>query len=1673
MMVSLHSSNNRPKLMLSNKLLSYCLMVLVALPFSPTYGQAYDLELSKSTIAAGISSYGVPIPFNITISNTGLSDVTNVEVVDYVPAGYDFVSSDNPDWSFDILTGQATRTIVGPIEAGVDSLLTIFLRPVPVLNAADWVNAAEIAGARDINGSDINALDTDSNYDSTQGNMDALEDDYDEASVFVYDLALRKALSPSMTSYTYGDDIDFILTVFNQGSDTVRDVQVREFFAEGFVYNQSANAAAGWLDDEPIPYAILPDLIAPGDSASIVVRLELSQMMFDGRAWDNYATIDSAFTTAGVALIDDADSTPGTNSISENSVLPASSDDDNILGGGPSAGEDEDDHDVASIEIFDFALTKVREATVTPSFSYGQTVIFNNTVFNQGNQQGDSVIVVEYIPCGFRFVSFINPGWTYDDTSRKAYFNLVPAPMPGGDMVVPIVLVVEPCFDDPSTNWVNNAEIVAAVDTFGIRRDDIDSTPDDNQENDAGGNVNDGVTDNSLVGVGVVDEDDSDPATLEILDWALKLTIESPDTVRYGDIVRFKVTGYNQGNIEFASAEILVDLGVGYSYDALANPGWTASATEPHFTFTSPIAPGDSVEAFLDLTLLQTQNIDDQWVNYAQLVQLRDASGNRDDDADSFPSDTPAENSIKPGDPDDDNIFARGTNFMEDQDDHDPAGPDIFDLALSKRLVQSGRTLYDDLLEFVITIENQGNQAAQLINIVDYLPAGLGFNIDDQDEMWQYNAADSTASLTLSTMLAPDDQVEVSIFLTVECADATLDAWTNRAEISAAVNEDGLAAFDTDSDYDVDPDNDVGGTAGSAEDDNIDDSGNDADGDGVVDEDDSDPAFVPLVDLALKKVLTTATPYAIGDLLSFDIWVYNQGNIPLEDVTITDYIADGYGFSNIDNVGWTPVSTGATYTFDGLRLMPGDSTSIAIDLTIEVIQGGDLADYVNYTEVSAANDTLGVAVAGLDADSNPGSDMPSERAVMPGDNGDDDISSKALGGNEDDHDVAGFDPFGTVGDFVWKDLDYDGIQDPGEPGIGGVTITLQTCSGTTIATVESGPNGFYSFDQVLLGNYQLVFDLADVDGCIATLQGQGLSDAADSNIDETGTTDCFTINPDDFIDDVDAGFAGLADVGDFVWEDLDGDGIQDPNEPGIGGVLVTLFDQWGNPIASRTTDALGFFLFEDISVGRYYLAFDTGDPLLIATVSGAGNDAQKDSNVDGSNGAGTSPMFDLTPNNNDNSVDAGYYRCVTICGKTWLDLDGDHIRDVTENGINSMPINLYRLGADGQYQLFTTVETGFEPGTPSGDGYFEACVRPGTYYVEVPEIPQGMVMSDVVNTSNPYINSDVADFNGPSTTASFNLMSGDSKCDIGAGFAFVACIKGRVWIDASADGLRAPSEVLVEGVLVKIYTDQGELVGSAYTDVDGEYAFENLSPDSYYLTFYPDPSFGFTQPLALQGSTSTDSDVDHTYGLGSTRAISLAPGQCMLDIDAGLTQAVLPVVWDDISVQSLDRRHVLRWSTAREFNTLSYEIQRSLNGDTWDALGEIDAKNAAGGADYEWIDRDVDNTGLYTYRLEQFDFDGSSVYSPSVQILVEVQEDIILYPNPATGSTVLSLPAGSEARLYVTSQNGATIYEQIIRLDNAAATLYDIDVSTWPAGTYQVTTIIGNQHRSLPLLVIR
>ncbi|PCF41658.1 SdrD B-like domain-containing protein [Staphylococcus delphini] len=197
----------------------------------------------------------------------------------------------------------------------------------------------------------------------------------------------------------------------------------------------------------------------------------------------------------------------------------------------------------------------------------------------------------------------------------------------------------------------------------------------------------------------------------------------------------------------------------------------------------------------------------------------------------------------------------------------------------------------------------------------------------------------------------------------------------------------------------------------------------------------------------------------------------------------------------------------------------------------------------------------------------------------------------------------------NLGDKVWEDLNKDGIQNSNEPGIDGVTVTLTKEDGTTV-TAKTDENGNYKFTELPNGKYTVTFETPD--GYEPTKANVG-DDALDS---DGKTVEVVINNKDDMT--IDSGFHKPEEVeppqveatfnlGDKVWEDLNKDGIQNSNEPGIGGVTVTLTKEDGTTVTT-TTDENGNYKFTELPNGEYTVTFETPKGYE-ATKANVGDDA--------------------------------------------------------------------------------------------------------------------------------------------------------------------------------------------------------------------------------------------------------------------------------------------------------------------------------------------------------------------------------------------------------------------------------------------------------------------------------
>ncbi len=154
----------------------------------------------------------------------------------------------------------------------------------------------------------------------------------------------------------------------------------------------------------------------------------------------------------------------------------------------------------------------------------------------------------------------------------------------------------------------------------------------------------------------------------------------------------------------------------------------------------------------------------------------------------------------------------------------------------------------------------------------------------------------------------------------------------------------------------------------------------------------------------------------------------------------------------------------------------------------------------------------------------------------------------------------------ALGDFVWYDTNGNGIQDDGEPGIPGVTVILYDCEGNELATTTTDDTGYYLFDGLVTGCYEVKFVLPQ--GYVFTLQNQDADDAKDSDADPiTGLTGPINLTVPDRDLTWDAGMYRLACFDETAWA--------------FGGDYATA----NNTVEGNPSDAWGWTNY--ISKGEY------------------------------------------------------------------------------------------------------------------------------------------------------------------------------------------------------------------------------------------------------------------------------------------------------------------------------------------------------------------------------------------------------------------------------------------------------------------------------------------------------
>ncbi len=586
---------------------------------------------------------------------------------------------------------------------------------------------------------------------------------------------------------------------------------------------------------------------------------------------------------------------------------------------------------------------------------------------------------------------------------------------------------------------------------------------------------------------------------------------------------------------------------------------------------------------------------------------------------------------------------------------------------------------------------------------------------------------------------------------------------------------------------------------------------------------------------------------------------------------------DAGGDNDAGEVGFDAVTVTLVYAgADGNLLTTGDNT------TVTTTTDGD-GNY-SFTELFNGNYRVTITTA----------DLPD--GVTNNVDPDGGIASQSdlniAGADIANHDF-GYLGSGVISDRIWLDVNGDGFQDAGEPGLAGVRVDVlfagddgdfSTAADNWNLSTVSDANGLYSFDHLPDGNYRIAPNSLDLPGSTApTFDVDGGGDGVSE----------LTLSGSPTRNDADFGFRGTRAMAGQVWLDRNANDVSgETNEPGLGGVTVELtfagkdgdFATTGdNFVVTTVTDGNGNYSFDNLADGDYRVTSTTGLPSGLAPTSGGGGppDGIRDFSISGADPA---------------NQNLGHVGSSTIGNWVWLDHDGDGAQNVGSIGLGDVQVTLVYTGADGivdgDDQEFTlTIDSDNLAGT-LGQYAFDH-LPAGTFVVSIDatdtDLPAGLT---------PFASTDSFD-----TTAVISLATSETNNTTDFGLRGTRSAGGLVFFDADANGAQSASNeagfaavtmTLVGAGQDGVFSTGDDITLSLDTDTDGLYEFTNLADGNYRIS---------VDTGDIPGVESQTHDIDLT--LDDRGDFSLSGSRSDIDFGYRGTATISDRVWFDLDADAV------------------------------------------------------------------------------------------------------------------------------------------------------------------------
>jgi len=576
------------------------------------------------------------------------------------------------------------------------------------------------------------------------------------------------------------------------------------------------------------------------------------------------------------------------------------------------------------------------------------------------------------------------------------------------------------------------------------------------------------------------------------------------------------------------------------------------------------------------------------------------------------------------------------------------------------------------------------------------------------------------------------------------------------------------------------------------------------------------------------------------------------------------------------------------------------------------------------------------------------------------------------------------------GNQLWIETDGNGMFNAGEaPVVGHVLTATNSLGGVFTATTDI--NGQYRF-VVPPGVYVVSYGNAPNNTVPSITPGGSTVNAASLDTQSHANNVIVTLGAAQQILAADFGFWRLASMGDAVWEDVNHNGQQDIGEPGLANVLVTLRVPaiGANPAneITTTTSVTGFYKFSGLMpFVPYTVTFNTPTDYQQTLKDVGGDSADND---------GVTVVVTLAPNQQNTSIDSGFWRSASLGDLVWADNNNNGIQDAGETGVPNVTVKLYMGGI-----VISNTQT-----NASGNYRFTNLIS-GTYTASF-MLPGGYVFGPQNVGADRGIDSDVNVATG--STAPFSLISGGNELDIDAGLYQLPQLNiAKEVTTQNGDGSGAtvkPGDELTYKLIVK-NTGNTVATGIVVTDPLDSPAVEYVAGSAV-----PAPTSQTNKRLVWHvGNLDAGQSKEIVFRVSILDVINavtvitnvaqisgLESGTIVQSRNSNLVdnpfEPSIVTLASFTAAPQTDNNVYVRWVTTMEVDTWSFALYRATGSHSDNEIPAdaekitpkailAQGRGGAGGS-YEFVDTDATFGQVYTYWLVETETTGgANVYGPA------------------------------------------------------------------------------------------